>query len=52
MPKLDHISHSITLPEGASMSIEGDVVTVSKDGQSLSREFRHHKVEVLSLIHI
>ncbi len=46
MPKLDHISHSITLPEGASMSIEGDVVTVSKDGQSLSREFRHHKVEV------
>ena len=46
MPKLDHISHSIALPEGASASIAGDVITVSKDGQSLSREFRHHKVEV------
>jgi len=46
MPKLDHISHFIALPDGASMSIEGDVVTVSKDDQSLSREFRHHKVEI------
>jgi len=46
MPKLDHISHSIALPEGASASIEGDTVTVSKDDQSLSREFRHPKVEV------
>ena len=46
MPKLDHISPSIALPEGASASIAGDVITVSKDGQSLSREFRHHKVEV------
>ena len=46
MPKLAHISHSIALPEGASASIDGDVVTISKDGQSLSREFRHHKVEV------
>ena len=46
MPKLDHISHSIALPEGASASIAGDVITVSKAGQSLSREFRHHKVEV------
>jgi len=46
MPKLDHISHSIALPEGASASIKGDTVTVSKDGQSLSREFRHPKVEI------
>ena len=46
MPKLDHILHSIALPDGASASIEGDVITISKDGQSLSREFRHHKVEV------
>ena len=46
MPKLDHISHSIALPEGASASIAGDVITVSTDRQSLSREFRHHKVEV------
>ena len=49
MPKLDHISHSIALPEGASASIAGDVITVSKDGQSLSREFRHHKVEVRAI---
>ena len=46
MPKLDHISHSIALPEGVGASIAGDVITVSKDDQSLSREFRHHKVEV------
>ena len=46
MSKLAHISHSIALPEGASASIDGDIVTISKDGQSLSREFRHHKVEV------
>ncbi len=46
MPKLDQILHSIALPEGVSASMEGDIVTISKDGQSLSREFRHHKVEV------
>ncbi len=48
MPKLDHISHSIALPEGASASIDDDVVTISKDGESLSREFRHHRVEIRS----
>jgi len=49
LPKLDHISHSITLPEGVSASIEGEVVTISKEGESLSREFRHHKVEIRSV---
>ena len=49
MPKLDHIAHSITLPEGVSASIEGEVVTISKEGESLSREFRHHKVEIRSV---
>ena len=48
MPKLDHISHSIALPEGASASIDDDVVTIPKDGESLSREFRHHRVEIRS----
>jgi large subunit ribosomal protein L6 len=48
LPKLDHISHSIALPEGASASIDDDVVTISKDGESLSREFRHHRVEIRS----
>mgnify|MGYP000893699907 FL=1 len=49
MPKLDHISNSIPLPEGVSASIEGEVVTISKEGESLSREFRHHKVEIRSV---
>ncbi len=46
MPKLDHVSHEINLAEGSSSSIAGDVVTVSNDGKSLSREFRHPKVTV------
>ena len=49
MPKLDHISHSIALPEGVSASIDGEVVTISKESESLSREFRHHKVEIRSV---
>ena len=49
MPKLDHISHSIALPDGVSASIDGEVVTISKEGESLSREFRHHKVEIRSV---
>lgn len=46
MPKLDHVSHEINLAEGSSSSIAGDVVTVSNEGKSLSREFRHPKVTV------
>ena len=46
MPKLDHISHCINLPEGVGASIDGNTVTLAKDGQSLSREFRHHSVEI------
>ena len=46
MPKLDHVSHEINLAEGSSSSIAGDVVTVSNDGKSLSREFRHPKVTI------
>ncbi len=46
MPKLDHISHLIDLPEGVGASIDGNTVTLAKDGQSLSREFRHHSVEI------
>ena len=44
MPKLDHVSHRIGLAEGSSASIAGGAVTVSNDGKSLSREFRHPKV--------
>ena len=46
MPKLDHISHRINLPEGVGASMNGNTVTLAKDGQSLSREFRHHSVEI------
>mgnify|MGYP003315609337 FL=1 len=46
MPKLDMISHSIKLPEGVSSTIDGHNVTVAKDGKSLTREFRHPRIEV------
>ena len=46
MPKLDKISHSIKLPDGVSATIDGHNVTVVKDGKSLTREFRHPRVEV------
>ena len=46
MPKLDMISHSIKLPDGVSATIDGHNVTVAKDGKSLTREFRHPRVEV------
>ena len=46
MPKLAQISHLINLPEGVGASMNGNTVTLAKDGQSLSREFRHHSVEI------
>ena len=46
MPKLDHISHRIDLPEGVGASTNGHTVTLAKEGQSLSREFRHQSVEI------
>jgi large subunit ribosomal protein L6 len=46
MPKLDKISHTIALPEGVSATLAGHDVTLAKDGKSLTREFRHPRVEV------
>jgi large subunit ribosomal protein L6 len=46
MPKLDMISHSIELPDGVSATISGYDVTVAKDGKSITREFRHPRIEV------
>ncbi len=46
MPKLDKISHTIPLPEGVSATVAGHDVTLAKDGKSLTREFRHPRVEV------
>ena len=46
MPALDSVTHKIPLPNGVSASIEDNMVVISKDGASITREFR------LSLIHI
>ena len=40
------MSHDIELPDGVSASIDGDKVTLSKDGDSLSRTFAHNRVSV------
>jgi len=47
MPKLAQILHKISLPEGVNATIDGNVVTIAKDGNSLSREFSHNRVSVL-----
>ena len=46
MVKLDKIAHLIKLPDGVSASLDGDNVTIVKEGNSVSREFRHPRVEV------
>tara|TARA_B100000085_G_scaffold64587_2_gene57391 strand:+ start:5805 stop:6356 length:552 start_codon:yes stop_codon:yes gene_type:complete len=46
MPKLDKISHNISIPDGVNINLEGPVVTVSKDGKSLKRKFNHNKLSV------
>ena len=46
MVKLDKIAHLIALPDGVSASLDGDNVTIVKEGNSVSREFRHPRVEV------
>ena len=46
MPKLDMIVHKVDLSEGSSVSIDGYNVTISNDGNTISREFRHPKVSV------
>jgi hypothetical protein len=37
MPKLDHIAHKISLPEGVTAAVNGNDVTVAKDRNSLTR---------------
>ena len=46
MVKLDHIKHIIELSEGVTCSISDGMVTLSKDGKSISREFIHSRVSV------
>ena len=40
------ISHSINIPECVTATIAGHDVTLAKDGKSLTREFRHPRIEV------
>ena len=47
MVKLDHIKHVIELSEGVTCSISDGMVTLSKDGKSISREFIHSRVSVM-----
>ena len=49
MPLLDSITHKIDLPEGVSANIDGDDVTFSKDGSSISRTFRSSRVSINSV---
>ena len=46
MVRVAQVSHDIELPDGVSASIDGDKVTLSKDGDSLSRTFAHNRVSV------
>ncbi len=46
MVKLDHIKHVIELSDGVGAAISDDVVTLSKDGTSLSREFASGRLTV------
>ena len=46
MPREAKVSHNIALPEGIAASIEGDTVTLSKEGNNISRDFTHNRVTV------
>ena len=46
MTKLDQIIHTIELPDGVSHSIDGDTLTLSKDGSQITRDFRHSRVSI------
>ena len=48
MPRVALISHEILIPDGVSSNIDGNTVTITKEGNSLSRDFEHNRVEVLS----
>jgi|TARA_B110000914_G_C15304522_1_gene372672 large subunit ribosomal protein L6 len=49
MVKLDKVVHYISLPDGVSASLDKYSVTVSKSGNSVSREFRHPRLSITTL---
>ena len=46
MPALDSLTHKIPLPNGVSASIEDNMVVISKDGASITREFRNSRLSI------
>ena len=46
MPRVANVSHKIALTEGMGASVDGNAVTLTKDGNSLSREFTHNSVSL------
>ena len=46
MPRGATVSHSIELPDGLGATIDGNTVTISKEGKSISRDFVHNRVSV------
>jgi large subunit ribosomal protein L6 len=46
MVKLDKIAHHVSVPEDVNIALDGHNVTISKDGSSVTREFRHPRIEV------
>ncbi len=46
MVKIDHIAHKIPLMDGVNATLSGDLLSVSKGNNSLSREFVHPKIEL------
>ena len=46
MPREAKVSHTIGLPDGISSSMDGNTVTLAKEGNNISREFTHNRVSV------
>lgn len=44
MVKLDHIKHTIVLAEGVTASVAENVITLSKESETICREFVHPRV--------
>ena len=47
MATIDRIEHIIKTPDGVDIAVSDDVATVTGPNGSLSREFTHHKVQLL-----
>ena len=46
MVKVDHIAHDMKLPEGVTAIVTGTVLKISKDNNSIERDFIHPKIEI------